>query len=218
MNTFAVVCLYMIMRGTNIKELCSPYNITTLLPFNEHSWFGDSNALELKKLIKIGAIKNIVELGSWMGGSTRFMAKLLPVNGKIYAVDFWGSDVADPQSQEALEKTYDLTKIYDQFLSNVIHANLTDKIVPIRMSTMSAAKKIAELGVEIDLVYVDASHDEISVYQDISTYWPFVSEKGIMCGDDYEFPDVKKAVTKFATEHNLKISVNGTFWKYNKIK
>lgn len=32
-------------------------------------------------------IKTIIELGSWLGSSTALMARLLPLGGRIYAVD-----------------------------------------------------------------------------------------------------------------------------------
>ena len=37
-------------------------------------------------------VRTIIELGPWMGASTTFLAKMLPDDGKIYAVDHFKGD------------------------------------------------------------------------------------------------------------------------------
>lgn len=61
-----------------------------------------------------------------------------------------------------------------------------------------------------DFIYVDAKHDEKDVYEDLKTWWPFVSQKGIIAGHDWrmlsgDHPGVRKAVTRFAAEQNKAI-------------
>ena len=191
------------------EKLLFPYNSVEILPFNPHNWYTSVNASELEKLIRHKAIKVIVELGSWMGGSTRHMASLLPKHGKVYAIDTWQGTLNELDSHS---KIYDLSKLYRQFLSNVIHATLTDKIIPIKMDTLEAARIFVNL--KPDLVYIDASHDEDSVYQDIQAWWPFVKDHGTMCGDDWDYHGVKKAVLKFATNNNLDVYGNASFWMF----
>jgi len=58
----------------------------------------------------------------------------------------------------------------------------TEIVIPIQMTTDEAAKFI---DIEADLIYVDADHSEESVYNDILNWYPKLSAKGIICGDDY---------------------------------
>jgi hypothetical protein len=161
------------------NNLPVPYSeINELLPFDDHGWY--SNANEIEKLITKYQPKVIVEIGSWMGKSTRHMASIIAPEGKVYAIDHWlGSEEHQP-GMSAWHPNLD--KLYEQFLSNVIHEELTHKIIPLRMSSLEAAKS---LSVDVDLVYIDAAHDFASVYSDLKAWFPFVKNHGILCGDDW---------------------------------
>ena len=99
-----------------------------------------------------------------------------------------------------------LPALYQQFLSNMVHAKLTDIVIPVRMTSLKAAQALSDKIGQIDLVYIDASHDTYSVVLDLHTYLPFVqSSGGILCGDDWWFEDVKLAVKIFAKKHCLTI-------------
>jgi hypothetical protein len=198
----------------------SPYvSLISLLPFNPHGWFSSENANALSYLIKKYKCRTIVELGSWLGKSTRFIAKLLDSEGIVYAVDHWlGSDEHHREDRKDVSDI--LPVLYEQFLSNVIHEKLEDKIVPLKMTTTEAAKI---LKVRPDLVYVDASHDEKSVLSDLSTWYPLLNDSGILCGDDWTWAQqgvypVREAVKKFAKKNALEIETNGPFWLLKKDK
>ena len=188
-------------------DLPYPYNTIELLPFDGQSLY--SNADAMKALITKRNVKTVVEVGSWLGASTRHIAQTLPIDGKVYAVDHWlgGSD------QHPLDYlNVKLPTLYEQFLSNVVHAGLTDKIIPIRMDSVSASKA---LNVFPDLVYIDGSHEEQDVYNDIVAWYPFIQGHGVICGDDWGWGGdrpIQKAVKRFATENGLSICENGWFW------
>ena len=138
-----------------------------LLPFNDHSFY--LNASQMQNLLQERQPKVVIELGSWLGSSARHIAQLLPEEGIVYAVDHWLGSV-EHHTPKFLDY---LPSLYDQFLSNVIHAGLTHKIVPIRMHTLEAVKMFCDEGIQPDLIYVDASHDEDSVYKDLQAYFSF---------------------------------------------
>jgi hypothetical protein len=66
-----------------------------------------------------------------MGKTALFMAKLLPENGRLYAVDTFSGE----PTQVFKYDPNILATQYDQFRSNVIHDNLTHKIIPVRMTS-----------------------------------------------------------------------------------
>lgn len=191
---------------SSLSNYPEPYcNLEKLLPFDGHGWFG--NGIPLDLLLKQRKVKTIVEVGSWLGNSTRHMASLIPEGGKVYAVDHWLGSVEHQEGQYAFYHA--LPYLYDQFLSNVIHKGLTDKIVPIRMSSLEAAQV---LTVKPDLVYLDGAHDTESVYNDLVAWYPFIQGHGIICGDDWMWATVSAAVVQFATEKHLKLFFLKNFW------
>jgi hypothetical protein len=185
-------------------ELPEPYRSAKLLRFDPEGWY--ANGSQMEALCKDNHIDTVVEVGCWLGLSTRHIASLLPPGGKLYAIDHWQGSSEHQYSQK-------LSKLYDQFLSNVIHARLTDKIVPIRMSSIEASYLIGMMGVMPGLIYLDASHDTESVLADLNAWYPFVKGHGILCGDDWDWSTVRTAVEIFAAEEQLGIEASGVFWR-----
>lgn len=182
-----------------------PYDSIEVLPYNPIGWY--YNGPEISKLFSQHKPKVVIEVGCWAGLSTIHMASLLPSGGVIYAVDHWlGSEEHQP-GQPCWSPT--LPFIYQTFLSNVIHAKQTDKIIPLKMTSVEASEYLA--GLEADLIYIDAAHDYDNVYADLNAWYPFVKGHGILCGDDWFHPPIKKAVNQFAQENGLKVHNPGCY-------
>ncbi len=198
-----------LLMGSTQPDLPAPYNEVDLLPFNPQGWY--SNAKSMKQLITTSHAKVVIEVGSWFGASTRHIAQTLPADGIVYAVDPWTGSPGQMNFND-----FDMPNVYRQFLSNVIHAKLTHKIIPIKMPSVEAAKV---LDVKPDLIYIDGYHDFENVYNDLKAWFPFVKGHGILCGDDYYYYwengwPVKQAVDLFAKENNLIVHDMGWFWYY----
>lgn len=191
-----------------------PYRSIELLPFDGHGWFARSNQVGLDHFIAQLQPKVVVELGSWLGASTCFIAERLHEDAVLYAIDNW-NQVGSEGVQKNPEWAAKLPTLYQSFLSNVIHKELTHIIVPIRMDTREAAKALAIMP---DLIYVDASHKEDDVYQDVRAWYPRLNKGGIMCGDDWSWQSVQKGVLRAAQEINQVVSNDGTFWWFEKKK
>jgi hypothetical protein len=196
------------------QALPEPYSSIEVLPFDGQGWF--HNAAELESLIDTRQVKTVIEVGSWLGLSTRFTASLLPKGGKLYAVDHWLGSAEHQPGEWAYYPA--LPYLYQQFLSNVIHSDLTEKIVPVRMASLDAANYLRTLENPImpDLIYLDASHETESVYADLNAWYPYVEQHGIMCGDDWIWSSVQIAVRTFAHEKGLRIEASGNFWYLTK--
>lgn len=216
---FRVICACLLIAvEINSSEIAKDFsdfessyqNLKRLHSFNEGGWY--LNGPRLEELIRDRKVNTIIEIGCWLGLSTRHMASLLPSGGKVYAVDHWKGS-AEHQIGEGCFSLV-LFHLYERFLSNVIHAQLTDKIIPIRMDSLSAAKLFAELKPfeKFDLIYIDASHDYESVISDIRAWYPFVKGHGILCGDDWHHPPIVQAVSEFANENGLTIEIGCNCW------
>ncbi len=188
------------------KNIPEPYRSIIVLPFDGQGWYG--NARQIEAIFKERPIRVVIEVGSWIGASTRHIASLLPQDGKLYAIDHWLGSSEHQPGQSAW--TPALSKLYQQFLSNIIHSNLTHIVIPIRMTSIEASRAIA---IKPDLIYIDAAHETAAVYADLVAWWPFVQGHGILCGDDWGWPSVAKAVQRFAHEKRLTIYAQDNFWR-----
>jgi beta-1,4-mannosyl-glycoprotein beta-1,4-N-acetylglucosaminyltransferase len=200
--------LGLIDTGTLLPE---PYNNIDLLPFDPHGWYRHAEILE--EFFKKYNPKVVVEVGCWFGLSTRHIASLLQKGGILYAIDHWLGSAEQQPGQPGWHPK--LPYLYEQFLSNVIHARLTHKIVPLRMSSLDGSKFLVNFSP--DLIYLDASHDYDSVYSDIAAWFPLVKGHGILCGDDYlDGPtlSIKRAVDQFAVDNHLNVRSRASFWYY----
>lgn len=187
------------------EKMSEPYASIKDLPFDPQGWFANANQLsECFKEKK--DITTVIEIGSWLGASTRHLASLIEGEGKVYAVDTWKGSTNEPEHQQDPRLPF----LYQLFLSNVKHAKLTEKIVPIRMDSLEAAKA---LHVKADLIYLDARHDTNSVTKDILAWYPHLKEDGIFCGDDWGFPSVQIGVVNAANKLKKSISNNGNLWR-----
>jgi predicted O-methyltransferase YrrM len=221
---FATLAIFSNIYGHNYSEAflkkafpgVEDYEKTELLPQKFQGWY--ANAEPMRHLIKLTRPKVIIELGAWLGSSTLHIASLLPNDGLVFTVDHWYQPPYD-QNIDDWYKNYDIPNLYKQFLSNVKHCGLENKIVPVFGTTKSALEEFKKHNIQPDLIYVDADHYESSVYWDLVNYYPLIKGHGVICGDDYywnlnnaEYP-VKKAVDRFAKENNLKVyTPNNWFW------
>ncbi|MBS0620853.1 MAG: class I SAM-dependent methyltransferase [Verrucomicrobia bacterium] len=189
------------------------YDHCEILPLNRHGWYLHN---QLRPFFQNKEIKTVVEVGVWTGNNAIYLAEMLPDEGVVFAVDHWlGSrEHQDPHNGEHSL----LPTLFRQFLSNVIHTGQTQKIIPVRLASVEAARKLQELHIRADLIYLDADHDYPSVIQDIETWYPLLSEGGVLCGDDWCLGgpngDIAKAVREFGERQGLKVCAEGEFWWY----
>ncbi len=164
-----------------------------------HGWFSDHHKKALSRLIQKHKIKNVIELGSWEGRSTRWFGLQKEIE-LIVAVDHWEGSPEHHRNEKFRER---LPNLYEKFLRNTY--SLNNKVAPLRMPTDEAFK--LDLPNENTLVYVDAAHDTESVIRDIGKYIGFTENGGVICGDDWGWKTVKKGVKEFVKQHDKRIEL-----------
>jgi len=181
------------------------------LPENLDGWNGTKPILG--DLIREIRPKHVIEVGTWKGQSAITMAKAVKANGLntiitcvdtwLGAVEFWGDMKHTPERNLLLKNGY--PQIYYQFLSNVVHNNVQDVILPFPNTSFIAAKHFQQKGVKAEMIYIDGSHEYEDVLQDNTQYWNLVTPGGILFGDDWGWTSVRAAVEAFAANAGVKI-------------
>jgi hypothetical protein len=158
-----------------------------------------------------------VEVGVWKGKSiSYFTVETIKQNkkGKIYAVDHWLGSEEHQKGGWAYDPATDTQEgLYAQYLSNI--KPIQNHIINIRSSSVDASKIF--LDNSIDAIFIDASHDHDSVYQDLSYWFPKVKENGVIAGHDYDWAEVRLAVDSFFLNKNQRVNtpINSVWESHN---
>jgi hypothetical protein len=189
-------------------------------PDDSSGWGSDSPAFG--ELVESLRPARIIEIGTWKGGSALTLARhieRLGLDCEILCVDTWlgalemWTDLEDPTRHGSLRLHHGYPMLYYTFLANVTRAGQQGRITPFPVPSLTAAQWCALRGVRADLIYVDGSHEEEDVYQDLLTWWDIVTPGGILFGDDWAWDGVRLAVQRFASENQLNITHRHDKWE-----
>lgn len=152
-------------------------------------------------------MKVILELGSWLGKSTRFFASS-SLNASVIAIDHWKGSTEHHQNPDW--KGF-LPTLYETFIKNCWIYK--DRIIPVRNDTVSGMKIVAQYEIHPDLIFIDASHDYASVKADLTTALCLFPDAAI-CGDDYQWSDLQKAIREQVGAGKMQgYFSNNVWWK-----
>ncbi|KNY20254.1 methyltransferase [Methylobacterium sp. ARG-1] len=156
----------------------------------------------------------IVEVGTWKGASTLYMAKAMveyEIAGTVIAVDTWLGAVdhwAEPSLFAELSTEHGYPSLYRTFLANVLREGLADRVVPLPLDSVNAAELMRLRGVQADVIHLDAGHEQASVAADLPAWWQVLRPGGMFIVDDYDssggrFPGVQQAVDAFCAAQSV---------------
>lgn len=200
------------------------YENLELLPKDLTGWNGESPVF--RKLIEETNPSIIIEVGTWKGQSAINMGKVVReknlktviycVDTWLGAIEFWDKLSDTPGRNLLLKNGY--PQIYYQFLSNVVHEDLQSIILPFPNTSENGFRYLSSKSVKSELIYIDASHEEKDVYNDITNYYHLLSDRGVIFGDDYySWPSVAKSVDRFVRENNFNFEIlENNFWVIRK--
>lgn len=125
-----------------------------------------------------------VELGSWKGLSTLFMAAGVRDRGRgmLHAVDTWQGTASEDVHARMLEG-YGPDQLYREFLANLERARVAPQVEPLRMTTREAALQWRH-GTSIGVLHIDAGHEYEDVREEFELWSPLVLPGGFIVFDD----------------------------------
>lgn len=209
------------MRAIHRRDIYEGFR--PLRPLDLQGWNGDHPALA--DAVAEARPRLVVDLGVWKGQSVttiaRAMARHAPEGGLIAVDTFlgspehWNPDRPD-RMMDGLLLTHGWPGLYWQFLSNMVHAGVADRVVPLPQTGENAAVILRRLKLRPGLVHVDAAHEYEAVRRDAATWWDLLLPGGILVGDDFPWPGVKQAAEEFAAGLGLTLEVRDPKWVLRK--
>lgn len=136
----------------------------------------------------VPADRVIVEIGSYLGRSTAFLALGADDSVPVYAVDPHSGDRS--QIDAGLEGI-DTSK---QFLRNMENVGVSAKVRPMVMTSSKAASEWE--GRPIGLLFVDGWHSADAVFDDGTSWGPHLAPNAIVVFDDVNHAEVESGVER----------------------
>lgn len=113
----------------------------------------------------------IVEIGSWKGRSTTWLASGARLAGRrVYAVDPHRHSREDPRATTL-----------DEFVGNLARNALADVVEPLIMTSEEAAARIAG---PVELLFIDGDHSYEAVQRDAELWLPRLTDGGLVMFHD----------------------------------
>jgi predicted O-methyltransferase YrrM len=121
-------------------------------------------------------MNSIVEVGSYKGRSTYALAT--GCKGTVYAIDHWEGQIGVPGGED----------VYQEFLRNMAGV---PNLKVIKSDSVNASATFEP----VDMVFLDGGHTYQDVVNDIRAWKP--KAKKLLCGHDYDFHEVARAVKEY---------------------
>lgn len=127
--------------------------------------------------------KHVVEVGVRSGNLTARVLQNCPSVTRYYCVDPWVPYLESFQRPPtAAERD---PKWWEMLYQRVVEMSKKDqRIVPVRMTSVAAAKKFAKKRWKVDIVYIDAIHDLENIVNDVYYWLPKLRGNGVLSGHD----------------------------------
>ena len=178
--------------GTNVEL---PLHLQDTIKFPQLSddsflsiegWFEAPQAYFISKIIdSLPDGSSIVEIGPWMGRSTRFIAQYL--KDKNRKIKYTVIDTFKGSPKNKLETSVAAKfggTVRDQFYINI--TSVKDYITVIEEDSNKAFEQLSDNSVDVILIDGDPSFE--FVRDNIFNYYPKVKLGGIICGTNYKPP------------------------------
>jgi len=187
-----------------LRSHCHFPAVEPAVPASDHGWFGPEH-VELLTPFLNPDLKVVLEVGSWLGKSTRWIADHAP-SAQVIAIDTWHGS---PEHHQNAEWKGMLPTLYDTFLKSCWAYR--NRIIPVRQPSVSGLRLVHAHNIIPDVIYLDGSHEYGDVKADMETILTLFPNSDL-AGDDFMWPGVERAVRESCQPRGIPILRKGNVW------
>jgi len=182
-----------------------PGRINRFDGFQVYGWQSKEQAAWYRKACKNITDGVVVEIGVYGGLSLLSVVGICAERGtKIYGIDQWDliSEVNGKLIRGArLARCRQIMEDVLENLRSIIDQFGYKNVELVKEFSIEAAKQFNDESV--DLIYIDAGHDYMSVMADLENWYPKLKPGCMIWGDDFSWVGVRSAVKDFTKEHGI---------------
>jgi len=204
---------------TKPKHFQKKYNIFDFESYKDvPGWINDAEFIYPQMVEQAQDGDHFVEIGTFLGQSTTYMAELIKKSRKKISFDtidlYWLIPHTINNYKEAghPKSFYDyynnIMKEWDMNIVDVVKHPLrvlrVDKYVNFITCDEKYSHKIYEDNL-IKFLWIDGDHGADVVYNHLVNFWPKLKSGGYIGGDDIHYKEVLDDVKKFSKEYDVKV-------------
>lgn len=123
-----------------------------------------------------------VEIGSYLGASTCFIANALNSQSTLYCIDTWENDAMIYNTGDDKDSNLAPKNTFNEFVSNT--AKYANKIKKLRGWSYLVVTDLMRHESAIDFIFIDGDHNYEGVKRDWDTYKPLLKKGSIVALHD----------------------------------
>ena len=154
--------------------------------------------------------KRIVEVGCWRGRSTKALSLATP--GIVWAIDAWDTSLDRQWGENWQLSKAEWDGVYAEFRRNLEPEYRAGKVIVLRRNDHDAleALRLQQGDGWVDMAFIDGDHREVKVRENIEDCIPLLAPRALLCGHDWNIPDVERAVRALLPE--AEVMRDGMIW------
>jgi predicted O-methyltransferase YrrM len=127
---------------------------------------------------------DVVEIGSWQGYSTSFLARAVieSGNGRLFAIDHFLGNAGKERFYVAGRE--DLSDLPRNFALNMERLGLSQTVTLLAMPNSEAAARLRDEGARVRFLFIDGDHSPDGVRRDVDLCLPYLLKGAIVVFDD----------------------------------
>lgn len=168
-----------------------------------HGWFSRDTELALMYVLQNNDYKNVIELGSWLGCSTKCILNNMKSATALYCFDKFQNVLSSPFETKyvngaisKLDQFYLNTPRFETFCKNISECIGDKHCYPIKHDVNDFITILSKLFVTPNIIFIDAVKNTDRLVIMLTKIFKY-NKRAIVVGDDYVFDSVRKAVGIF---------------------
>jgi len=201
------------------KYLQEKYNIYDFESYKDiPGWINDAEFIYKEMVDEAQDGDHFVEIGTFLGQSTTYMAELIKKSKKKISFDTIDLYWLIPHTIKNYKKAGHPKSFYDYYndimkewgmcIVDVIKHPMriigVDKYVNFITCDERYSHGIYQDN-SIQFLWIDGDHGKDIVYNDLINFWPKIKKGGYIGGDDIHYKEVLDDVKKFSKEYDVKV-------------